>query len=143
MFHIAEWFQKGEYMPVRPALNGGKADKLITFIYYRDIQKGIDFYGDVLGFPLEIDQGWSKIYRISEGGYVGIVDEKKGMQNWHEDKTVQVCIRVPDVDAWYEYVRSLSVPNLSGMFESSELKIRAFVFDDPEGYQIEFQQAID
>ncbi|MDZ7794648.1 MAG: hypothetical protein U5P10_13445 [Spirochaetia bacterium] len=56
----------------------GKAEKLITFIYYKDLKKGMDFYGNVLGFPLEIDQGWSKIYRISEAGYVGVVDEKPG-----------------------------------------------------------------
>jgi lactoylglutathione lyase len=130
-------------MAKRPELKNNKAEKLITFIYYKDLQKGIDFYGKVLGFPLEIDQGWSKIYRISEAGYVGIVDETRGMQNWHEEKTVQICIRVPDVDAWYEYAKTLDVTNLSEMFESQELKIRAFVFDDPEGYQVEFQEAID
>ncbi len=130
-------------MAKRPELKDNKAEKLITFIYYKDLQKGIDFYGKVLGFPLEIDQGWSKIYRISEAGYVGIVDETRGMQNWHEEKTVQICIRVPDVDAWYEYAKTLDVSNLSEMFESQELKIRAFVFDDPEGYQVEFQEAID
>ncbi len=130
-------------MAKRPELKNNKAEKLITFIYYKDLQKGIDFYGKVLGFPLEIDQGWSKIYRISEAGYVGIVDETRGMQNWHEEKTVQICIRVPDVDAWYEYAKTLDVSTLSEMFESQELKIRAFVFDDPEGYQVEFQEAID
>ena len=49
----------------RPKLPGNKAEKLITFIYYKDLQKGIDFYGKTLGFPMEIDQGWCKIYRIS------------------------------------------------------------------------------
>ena len=28
----------------RPQLPGNKAEKLITFIYYKDLQKGIDFY---------------------------------------------------------------------------------------------------
>jgi lactoylglutathione lyase len=130
-------------LATRPVLKGNKAEKLITFIYYKDLQKGIDFYGDVLGFPLEIDQGWSKIYRISEAGYVGIVDEARGMQNWHEKKTVQICIRVPRVDPWYDFAKELGVENLSKMFESDELKIKAFVFDDPEGYQIEFQESLE
>jgi len=130
-------------MAKRPDLPNNKAEKLITFIYYKDLQKGIDFYGNVLGFPLEIDQGWSKIYRVSEAGYVGIVDEKRGMQNWHREKTVQICIRVPDVDAWYEFAKDLGVDNLSEMFVSEELKIKAFVFDDPEGYQVEFQESTD
>lgn len=130
-------------MAERPELKEKKADKLITFIYYRDLQKGLDFYGDTLGFPLEIDQGWSKIFRITEGGYIGVVDEKRGMQSWHEDKTVQICIRVSNVDQWYNYCSSIGVDNLSKMFESQELKIKAFVFDDPEGYQIEMQEAIE
>jgi len=118
-----------------------KADKMITFIYYRDLAKGIDFYENVLGFSRIIDQGWCKIYQISDSGYLGIVDETRGMQNWHKDKTVQICIRVPEVDPWYAYCREFDPPNLSDMFVSEELKIKAFVFDDPEGYQVEFQES--
>jgi predicted enzyme related to lactoylglutathione lyase len=126
----------------RPTLPGNKAEKLITFIYYRDLQKGIDFYGKTLGFPMEIDQGWCKIYRISEGGYIGVVDEKRGMHRWHPVKPVQICLRVPNVDEFYAYCRQLGLDGLSEMFESRELAIRAFVFNDPEGYQLEIQQSI-
>mgnify|MGYP000173218434 CR=1 FL=1 len=127
----------------RPELPGGKAEKLITFIYYRDIQKGVDFYGKLLGFPLEIDQGFSKIYRISESGYVGVVDERRGMQKWSETKSVQICIRVPDADAFYEFCKEAEMDGLSEMFHSEELKIKAFVFYDPEGYQIEIQESVE
>jgi hypothetical protein len=65
------------------------------------------------------------------------------MQNWHKDKTVQICIRVPEVDPWYAFAKDLRVENLSEMFVSPELKIKAFVFDDPEGYQVEFQESIE
>jgi hypothetical protein len=128
-------------MPDRPHLSDNKADKMITFIYYRDLSKGIKFYGETLGFSLAIDQGWCKIYQISDSGYLGIVDEKKGMQNWHAEKTVQICIRVPDVMPWYEFCLGLNLANQSELFSIAELKIRAFVFDDPEGYQVEFQEA--
>ena len=127
----------------RPKLPDGKAEKLITFIYYKDLQKGMDFYGKLLGFPLAIDQGWSKIYQISEAGYVGVVDETRGMHKWHETKTLQICIRVPDADEWYQYCKSIEVANLSQMFQSEELKIKAFVFDDPEGYQVEIQESTE
>ena len=127
----------------RPELIGNKAEKLITFIYYRDLNKGIEFYENFLGFPMEIDQGFCKIYRISESGYVGIVDEKKGMHKWNEIKPVQICIRVPDVDAFYEYCKLAIVDGLSDMFVNIELKIKSFVFNDPEGYQIEIQESIE
>lgn len=128
-------------MTERPQLTNNQSDLLITFIYYKDLQKGIDFYQNTLGFTLAIDQGWCKIYQISGSGYLGIVDEEKGMQNWHADKTVQICIRVPDVKPWHDYCQSLALPNLSQLFVNDALKIKAFVVDDPEGYQVEFQES--
>lgn len=113
----------------------------ITFLYYRDLARAMAFYEDVLGLTLAIDQGWSKIYRICEGAHVGLVDETKGMNNWTAEKSVQLCIRVEDVDAWYAYAQAKRVENLSKLFENDALGIRAFVFDDPEGYQVEIQSA--
>ena len=47
----------------RPELVGNKAEKLITFIYYKELQQGIDFYEKFLGFPMEIDQGFWRIFQ--------------------------------------------------------------------------------
>lgn len=127
----------------RPELSGNKVEKLITFIYYRDLQKGIDFYEQFLGFPMEIDQGFCKIYKISDAGYIGIVDEKRGMHKWNEIKPVQICLRVHDVQAFYDYCKEANVDNLSEMFVNHDIKIKAFVFNDPEGYQIEIQESIE
>ncbi len=113
----------------------------ITFLYYRDLPAAMRFYEDVLGLPLAIDQGWSKIYRICAGAHVGLVDETRGMNKWAEAKPVQICIRVPDVDAWYGYAKDRKLDGLSELFDSDAIGIRAFVFRDPEGYQIEIQSA--
>lgn len=114
----------------------------ITFLYYRDLQGAEAFYRDVMGFPLAIDQGHlAKIMRICDGAHVGLVDEAHGMHKWAETRPVQLCVRVEDVDAWYRYLAERGVANLSRMFENETIGIRAFVFDDPEGYQIEIQSA--
>ncbi len=113
----------------------------ITFLYCRDLPGAMRFYQEVLGLTLAIDQGWSKIYRICPGAHVGLVDERRGMNKWAETKPVQLCIRVPSVDDWYAYAQSLNLPDLSDLFENDDLGIRAFVFRDPEGYQIEIQSA--
>jgi len=113
----------------------------ITFFYYRDLPAAMRFYGEVLGLPLAIDQGWCKIYRICPGAHVGLVDETRGMNKWAPVKPVQLCIRVPDVDAWYAYAKAKALDALSDVFVAEEIGIRAFVFDDPEGYQIEIQSA--
>ena len=113
----------------------------ITFLYYRDLATAMRFYEDILGLPLAIDQGWCKIYRIADGAHVGLVDETRGMNNWQPEKCVQLCIRVPDVDAWYAYAQEEALDGLSALFVNDALGIRAFVFNDPEGYQIEIQSA--
>ena len=115
--------------------------KVITFLYYRDLQRAMAFYEKVLGLTLAIDQGWCKIYTIAGTAHVGLVDEAHGMNKWQETKCVQLCIRVDDVDAWYAYAKSVGVIGLSEMFVNEQIGIRAFVFDDPEGYQIEIQTA--
>ncbi|MGJ8556759.1 MAG: VOC family protein [Sulfitobacter geojensis] len=113
----------------------------ITFQYYRDLPTAMAFYENVLGFELAIDQGWSKIYRIDGQAHVGLVDEARGMQNWAENKTVQICLRVPNVDAWYAWAQSQGVTGMTELRDSEELGIRAFAMNDPEGYQIEVQTA--
>jgi predicted enzyme related to lactoylglutathione lyase len=114
----------------------------IPFLYYRDLPRAFAFYRDVMGFPLAIDQGdLAKIVRIAPNAHLGLVDEAQGMNNWQAEKCVQVCVRVEDVDAWYAYLSEAKVDGLSRMFENQKIGIRAFVFRDPEGYQVEIQQA--
>ena len=114
----------------------------ITFFYYHDLPAAMRFYEDVMGLPLAIDQGWCKIYRLCPGAHVGLVDEARGMHPRRRSKPVQLCLRVGDVDAWHRHATDHALPALSGIFENAALGIRAFVFEDPEGYQIEIQQAM-
>lgn len=111
----------------------------ITFLYYRDLAAALRFYEEVMGFPLAIDQGWAKIMAIGGGAHLGLVDEAHGMHKAHPVKPVQLCIRVADVDAWHAHARAAGVAGLSELRENAALGIRAFVFEDPEGYQIEVQ----
>ena len=127
--------------PTRPPFD--TTQKLITFLYYTDLPRAIRFYEEVMGLVLEIDQGWSKIYRVTPNGYVGIVDETRGSHRANAIKPVQICMRVADVDAWHAYIVSAGVEGVSAPRSHMELKIRAFVFNDPEGYQIEIQSALD
>jgi len=125
-----------EALPPPPA---GAVDLAVTFFYYRDLAGAMRFYEEVMGFRLAIDQGWSKIYRIAGAAHLGLVDETRGKHRAAPEKPVQLCLRVPDVDAWHEYARARAVSGLSAVKRSEALGIRAFVFEDPEGYQIEVQ----
>jgi lactoylglutathione lyase len=120
----------------------GPVELQITFLYYRDLAAAAAFWERVLGLSLTIDQGWSRIYRIAGAAHVGLVDESRGMQRAADPKPVQVCIRVPDVEAWHAWAVLQAVPGLTASRTNAALGIRAFVFHDPEGYQIEVQQAL-
>lgn len=120
----------------------GVPELAITFLYFRDLPGAMAFYERVLGARLAIDQGWSKIYNITGAAHLGLVDETRGAKRASDAKPVQFCIRVGDVDAWHRWVSACDVANLTEPRESAQLGIRAFMFDDPEGYQIEIQTAI-
>ncbi len=125
---------------MRPEHNA--TEKLITFLYYVDLPQAMAFYENVIGLKLVIDQGWSKIYEVTSSGYIGLVDQARGSHRAHPVKPVQICIRVADVNAWHRYLLDEGITITTGPRDVADLKIRAFVFNDPEGYQIEIQSVM-
>lgn len=119
----------------------GNVELAITFLYYRDLPAAMTFYQDLFGFDLAIDQGWCKIYRISGAAHVGLVDETRGSHRANPIKPVQLCIRVPDVDAWHGWLSGHDVDVLTSPKTVDALGIRVFTLNDPEGYQVEVQSA--
>lgn len=112
----------------------------ITWLYYKDIPDMEKFYQQVLGLQLIVDQGWAKIYQASESGFIGLVDERRGMHQYTEKKAVNVSFIVNDLDGWFNYVNEFKPFELRSNEISTgpEKKYRAFVGYDPEGYFMEF-----
>jgi predicted enzyme related to lactoylglutathione lyase len=115
---------------------------LIPWLYYRDLPRAIRFYEDVMEFEMVVDQGWSKIYRIREGAYLGLVDGEKGYHRASDTKPVIICLNVKDADVWYEMLKGKGVEIEEKPQESERLKIKVFMFKDPEGYVIEIQESL-
>ncbi|MBD3189043.1 MAG: VOC family protein [Candidatus Heimdallarchaeota archaeon] len=114
----------------------------ITFLYYQDLSAACKFYEKLFNFELTHDQGWAKIYKISEGAFLGLVDEKKGYFNWAQEKSAMVTLitsKAEEVDQWYSKLQSKGIKVLSEPRNVEELGIRCFLFEDPEGYVIEIQ----
>jgi lactoylglutathione lyase len=115
---------------------------VITWLYYRDLPRAQRFYEDIMGFTMEVDQGWSKIYRIRDGAYVGLVDGAHGYHKASNIKPVILCLNVEDADAWYMKLKENGLKIEELPHESESLKIKVFMFNDPEGYTIEIQQTM-
>lgn len=121
----------------RPASLGLQAN--ITFLYYCDIPRAQRFYEDVLGLTLTVDQGYSKIYRVSETSYVGLVDESQGLHRASSQKPVTLSFVTAEVDQWYDYLRGRGVELVHELADGTRQPTRGFVAKDPEGYYLEFE----
>ncbi|MDO5980346.1 VOC family protein [Flavivirga spongiicola] len=121
-----------------PNTNMGKKlsiNSSITWLYYKNVLEMQYFYQDVLGLELVCDQGWVKIYQSSKTGFIGLVDEKRGMHKFAEDKAVNVSFVLEDIEKWYEYVKS----NKTFKIESLDMDDKKlFKGIDPEGYHMLF-----
>lgn len=114
----------------------------ITWLYYRDVLGMQKFYEEILGLELVADQGWTKIYQLSDYGFIGLVDEARGMHDFTEEKGVTISYLLKDLQGWYEYVQEHEPFELrTGEFETGpEGKYNAFVGYDPAGYFMEFDK---
>lgn len=116
----------------------------ITWLYYKDLLRMQTFYEEVLGLEMVVDQGWAKIYKVTDSSFIGLVDERRGMHSYTEEKAVNVSFILEDVDGWFDYVQQNNTFKLrSGEVSvGPESKYRAFVGFDPEGYFMEFDRFI-
>lgn len=114
----------------------------ISFLYYKNLEKAVEFYEKIFDFKLTFDQGWAKIYQVTDGAFIGLVDEKRGHFNWQREKTVMITLvtkKADEVDNWYKELQKHNVKFLSEPRDIDEISIRCFIFEDPEGYVIEIQ----
>jgi catechol 2,3-dioxygenase-like lactoylglutathione lyase family enzyme len=77
----------------------------ITWTYHQDLLKMQRYYEEILGYPLMADQGWTKIYQTSPTGFIGLVDERRGMENYADKKAVELEWRVRDLQELKAYAK--------------------------------------
>lgn len=112
----------------------------VTWLYYRDLVSMVRFYDEVMGLKQVVDQGWAFVYAASRTGYIGLVDERRGMHRWSERKAVNVGFILDDLDGWFAHVRTRDrfVLRSTAVTDDEAGRYRAFVGYDPEGYFMEF-----
>jgi catechol 2,3-dioxygenase-like lactoylglutathione lyase family enzyme len=121
-----------------------RIDYPITFFYVRNLEKETAFYHDILGLKLVLDQGWIKYFALNEHSQLGLVDASRGSIKASKDKPVLLSLVVDDPDAFYlrlkeaHYEKPVPEP-----VTREDIGIRAFIFEDPEGYKLEFQKFLE
>lgn len=84
----------------------------ITWTYHRDLLQMQNHYQQVWGFQLVADQGWTKIFQTSSSGFIGLVDERRGMMDYADEKAVEIEWMLEDPSGFHEFA--------SGNWESYE-----------------------
>jgi catechol 2,3-dioxygenase-like lactoylglutathione lyase family enzyme len=124
-------------MEERPPVTGQ-----VTFLYYEDLPAAERFYREVLGLSTSFELDWVKIFPLSSGSSVGLVNATKGSLRpaaVDEEKPVMVSLVVDkaDVDRWHSYLKSKGVDVGEGPKVGADGRVLAFAFKDPGGYTLE------
>lgn len=114
----------------------------IIWLYYKNLIEAQKFYENNLGLTLLVDQGFAKIYSSSRSGFIGLVDESRGLHRFTEEKAVNVSFFTHQIDNWYEHLLNKGLEMREPLSDVEADRVRAFVTLDTAGYYLEFDKFI-
>ncbi|MFH1864757.1 MAG: VOC family protein [Candidatus Eisenbacteria bacterium] len=114
-------------------------DAQSTFCYTRDLARTAQFYEEVLGLPLVLDQGGCRIYRTAENAYLGFC----GREDVERPAGVILTLVTDDVDAWHARLAGRGVEFEREPAPNPEYGIYHCFLRDPNGYLLEIQRFDD
>ncbi|MFT5218024.1 MAG: catechol 2,3-dioxygenase-like lactoylglutathione lyase family enzyme [Planctomycetota bacterium] len=140
IFYYWNWpgFFKGL---IGKTLNKPDITSQITWVYTDDLEHTSNFYANVLGLKLVIDEGAARIFEVTSSAQIGvctafdnrIVAPEGGM----------ITLVTGDVDAWYSLLISRGVVIKDPPQVLEKFNIYSFFLTDPSGYVIEIQQFLE
>jgi YD repeat-containing protein len=114
-------------------------DALITFVYVSDLDRSAAFYGEVLGLELVTVQPTCRIFRVTDGGHLGIC---AGGRPVSPDGFILTLVR-DDVEAFCEDVVRRGVGLEQEPAHHDEFGITHAFLRDPDGHLVEIQRFDD
>jgi predicted enzyme related to lactoylglutathione lyase len=115
----------------------------ITFLYFKELAGPAHFFEEVLQLPKVDDQGFARIYRISGGAFIGIVDEAQGYCDAPVAKNVLITLVTDDVHQWYERLQDAGVAIAAPPAVQPKANVECFFFEGPGGYAFEIQKFLN
>jgi len=112
----------------------------ITFFYSEDLVATAQFYEEVLGLDLVLDQGACRIYQTVAQAFLGFCQQEV-VQPDHSD--VIFTLVTQDVDGWFVHLRQKGITIEKTPTVNPRFNIYHFFVRDPNGYLIEVQQFLD
>jgi catechol 2,3-dioxygenase-like lactoylglutathione lyase family enzyme len=117
-------------------MNRPEITQQITFLHTADLQKTAEFYENILGLPLVLDQGVCRIYQTGGDAYLGFCQHLEAPP---QPKGIIITLVAPDVDAWYAYLKAQGVGFENPPRHNPRYNIYHCFLYDPNGYLLEIQ----
>jgi catechol 2,3-dioxygenase-like lactoylglutathione lyase family enzyme len=120
-------------------------EQFVTFLYTSDLAATGQYYEQLLGLPLVLDQGTCRIYRVSPGGFLGFCTRLSTTGSEAAPPAAQVVITLAtsDVDGWYTRLKTRGVHFEKPPTHHQAFNIYHAFLRDPNGYLLEIQQFLD
>jgi len=114
-------------------------ESVITFLPTRDLKQTARFYEGVLKLELALDQTRCRIYRVTQGGFLGfcLKDEVKPQEG------VILTLVTEEVDRWQTLLTEHKVAIETPPVFNPEFQIYQMFLKDPNSYLIEIQRFED
>jgi len=114
-------------------------ESVITFLPTRDLKQTARFYEGVLKLELALDQTRCRIYRVTQGGFLGfcLKDEIKPQEG------VILTLVTEEVDHWQTLLTEHKVAIETPPVFNPEFQIYQMFLKDPNSYLIEIQRFED
>jgi len=112
----------------------------ITFLYTHNLTETAQFYEEVLGLPLTLDQGTCRIYRLSSDVDLGFCQSAEAPE---QPAGIIVTLVTPEVDQWYRRLCDQGVAFEKPPEINPKYNIYHCFLRDPNGYLIEIQRFLD
>ena len=115
----------------------------VIWTYYNDLDSAMAFYENKFGLDMIVDQGWTKIYQTSPTGFIGLVDQERGMHRSTEQKGVTLSFWTDNIDNWFAHASDTNGFALRSTEVNRNDRFHAFVGYDVEGYYLEFDHFLE
>jgi predicted enzyme related to lactoylglutathione lyase len=115
----------------------------ITFLYFDDLRDATLFFEDTLKLSKVDDQGFAKIYRLSSGAFLGIVDASQGYCRAPTEQNTLITLVTDDVHQWYQHLKSRGVKIDAPPKHQEKANVECFFFKGPGGYAFEVQRFLN
>lgn len=114
-------------------------DQQVTFLLVADLERSSNFYADVLGLELTLDQGDCRIFRTGTTAFIGVCERP----DRGDPGSVLVTLVTDDVDGCH--VRLISAGAVCEREPQVNAKYNVYhaFYRDPDGYLIEIQRFLD